>query len=120
MKIVKAGTADRIAATGELYFGGPIDFQWLATRPDSNQLDVCMVNFEAGARNRVHVHRYDQVLVATAGRGIVADSASEHVMEPGDVAIIPAGHPHWHGATADTGFSHLTIERQDNEITIVG
>lgn len=31
-------------------------------------------------------------------------------MNAGDVINIPAGVKHWHGATADSWFSHLAIE----------
>lgn len=31
-------------------------------------------------------------------------------MNAGDVVNIPAGVKHWHGATADSWFSHLAIE----------
>ena len=31
-------------------------------------------------------------------------------LHPGDVVNIPAGVKHWHGAAADSWFSHLAIE----------
>lgn len=31
-------------------------------------------------------------------------------MNPGDCITIPAGVKHWHGAAADSWFSHLAIE----------
>lgn len=96
-----------------------IDFQWLATRPDSHDIDVCMVDFEPGGRNRSHTHLYDQILVVMSGRGIVATASDEHTVGPGDVAVIAAGEPHWHGAGEAQRSSHLTIEKSDNRITIV-
>jgi quercetin dioxygenase-like cupin family protein len=119
MKIVKPDPKARESAVGALYFGAPIDYQYLATRPDTGQIDVCLVDFEPGGRNRLHTHIYDQILFVTAGRGIVATADGEHVVVPGDTIIIPAGEPHWHGATASDRFSHLCIERHNNEITIV-
>jgi len=119
MKIVRPDPAQRESAVGELYFGAPIDYQYLATSPDSEQLDVCLVDFEPGGRNKMHAHVYDQILFVTAGRGIVADRNGEHIVGPGDTVIIPAGEPHWHGATATDRFSHLCIERHNNVITIV-
>jgi len=120
MKIVRPDPSKRVSAVGELYFGAPIDYRYLATRPESQALDVCLVDFEPGGRNRMHTHVYDQILFVTAGRGIVANRVGEHVVEAGDTIIIPAGEPHWHGATPDDRFSHLCIERHNNEITIVG
>ena len=119
MKIVKPDPSKSESAVGELYFGAPIDYRYLATRPDTEHMDVCLVNFEPGGRNRMHTHIYDQILYATAGRGIIADENGEHVLEPGDMVIIPAGKPHWHGATENDSFSHLCIEQHNNEITIV-
>ena len=119
MQIVRLDTSKTESAVGELYFGAPIDYQYLATRPESEQLDICLVNFEPGGRNKMHTHVYEQMLFVTSGRGIVADDSGEHVVEPGDLVIIPAGEPHWHGATPESSFSHLCIERHNNEITIV-
>lgn len=119
MKIVKPNREHRESGVGELYFGANIDYQYLTTPPNCEQLDICLVDFEPGGRNKWHTHIYEQILFVTAGRGIVADSTGEHTVEPGDTIIIPAGEPHWHGATPTDGFSHLCIEKHNNEITIV-
>ncbi len=118
MKLVKTGTASEESATGELYLGN-ITAALLAGAPHTEQVEIYTVAFAPGARNRVHIHRHDQVLLATAGRGIIADESGEHVMEPGDIVTIPAGHPHWHGATEDSAFTHVTIARPGDEIEIV-
>ena len=119
MKVIKSASADTSPAEGALYVGGKIGFAPLAGQPETGQVEVYRVDFAPGARNRVHVHRNDQVLIATAGRGIVADASGEQIMEPGDCVTIPAGHPHWHGATPDQAFSHLTVAVPGDEITIV-
>ncbi len=115
MKLVRAGSADASPAKGALYVGGQISFSKLA----GGQVEVYSVEFAPGARNRVHIHRYDQILIATEGCGIIADEGGAHFMEPGDVVTIPAGHPHWHGATADDMFTHLTVAMTGDEIEIV-
>lgn len=119
MKVVKVDRAKSESAIGELYFGAPIDYRFVATTPDVENIDVCLVNFAPGGRNKMHTHIYDQVLFIVSGRGIVADKNEEHVVGPGDTIIIPAGEPHWHGATSEDHFSHLCIEKHDNEIAIV-
>lgn len=119
MRITKPDAGKATSAVGELYFGAPIDYQYLATGPDSELLDICLVNFEPGGRNKMHTHLYEQMLLVTSGRGIVADAHGEHLVEPGDLIVIPAGEAHWHGATDDSHFSHVCIERCNNEITIV-
>ncbi len=118
MKVLKAGQATTAPATGTLYTGG-ISFAHLAGAPETAEVEVYRVDFAAGARNRVHVHTRDQVLIAVSGRGIVADADGEQVLEPGDVATIAAGHPHWHGASADAAFSHITVAAPGDEIEIV-
>jgi len=119
MKIVKTDTACHESAVGELYFGADIGYQYLARPPECDRMDICHVSFEPGGRNKFHTHIYEQMLYVTAGRGIVADKNGEHVVEPGDLVVIPAGEPHWHGATEIDSFEHICIERHNNEITIV-
>lgn len=119
MKFVKAREAKREPAEGDLYVLGDIGAALLAGAPDTAQLDIYTVDFAPGARNRVHVHCNDQVLIGVSGRGIVADADGERSMEPGDVVIIPAGHPHWHGAAPDSAFAHIAISTPGDEITIV-
>jgi quercetin dioxygenase-like cupin family protein len=119
MKIVEVDPAKSESATGALYFGAPIDYQYMATAPDTEHMDVCLVNFAPGGRNKMHIHIYDQVLCVISGRGIVADASAEHMVVQGDTIIVPAGEPHWHGATEHDHFSHLCIEKHDNKITIV-
>lgn len=119
MRIVRPDKNKTEAAVGELYFGAPIEYQYLATSLESEQLDICLVTFEPGGRNKMHTHVYEQMLLVTSGSGIVADTNGEQVVKPGDLVIIPAGEPHWHGASPDSSFSHVCIERHNNEITIV-
>ena len=57
----------------------------------------------------MHIHSSDQVLFVTAGKGIIATEARQEVISVGDVVHIPAEEKHWHGATADSSFSHCFI-----------
>ncbi len=46
-----------------------------------------------------------------AGRGWYQEEGKQpQALTPGDVVNIPAGVKHWHGAAADSWFSHLAIE----------
>jgi len=119
MHLIKASQVVSEPATGDLYVRGDIGFALLAGAPATKQVDVYTVDFAAGARNRVHIHKHDQILIATSGQGIIADVDGEQIMEPGDTVTIPAGYPHWHGATADHAFSHITIALPGDEIEIV-
>lgn len=81
----------------------------------SDQVPIANVTFEPGCRNNWHVHHADQgggqVLICVAGRGYYQEWGKAPVlMTPGDVVNIPTGVKHWHGAAADSWFSHLAVE----------
>jgi len=99
----------RAERTNAPIFRGEVYRDGLVGEAQSKQLTVGAVKFAAGARNIFHIHTYDQVLYVTEGEGIVATEQGEHVIRAGDVAVIPAGERHWHGATPQTGMTHLAI-----------
>lgn len=73
------------------------------------------VTFEPGCRNNWHIHHADegggQILLCTAGSGWYQEEGKEAVsLEPGMVIKIPVEIKHWHGAKADSWFSHIAIE----------
>lgn len=79
------------------------------------QIGIFNVTFEPGCRNNWHIHHADkgggQILICIAGRGFYQEWGKEPVcMTAGDVINIPAGVKHWHGAAADSWFSHLAVE----------
>src|ERR671918_547002 len=76
---------------------------------DSENYRCSVVNFSQGATTGWHAHTCDQILVITAGSGIVATEHEEREVSPGDVVHIKAGERHWHGAKANTTMSHITI-----------
>lgn len=73
------------------------------------------VTFEPGCRNNWHIHHADQgggqLLICTAGEGWYQEEGKEAVsLTPGTVITIPANVKHWHGAKADSWFSHIAVE----------
>ena len=73
------------------------------------------VSFEPGCRNNWHIHHAKsgggQLLICTTGEGWYQEEGKEAVsLMPGTVITIPAGVKHWHGAKADTWFSHIAVE----------
>lgn len=90
-------------------FVGDVTKQPLVTDGDAALLRVNSVTFKNGARNKLHHHAADQVLVVTHGRGIVATETDEVPIEAGDVVLIPAGERHWHGARPGEEMTHLSI-----------
>ena len=73
-------------------------------------LIVTNVFFAPRARTYWHRHGVAQVLHVVSGRGLLwSDEGSGSVLEPGDVAHIPAGERHWHGGGPDTALLHLAV-----------
>lgn len=93
------------------YFSGRSYLAPLSTRG----IKFFNVTFEPGCRNNWHVHRATegggQMLVGVAGRGWYREEGKPAVaILPGTVINIPANVKHWHGAAADSWFSHLAFE----------
>jgi quercetin dioxygenase-like cupin family protein len=99
----------RAAPSTNPIFIGSVSTQEVVNEALGELLRVTAVTFEEGAVNRPHRHTTDQVLVATSGNGFVATDDEHHPLDPGDVAFVPSGTRHWHGANPDTTFTHLSI-----------
>jgi quercetin dioxygenase-like cupin family protein len=73
---------------------------------------VGRVTFEHGARTHWHIHAGEQTLYFLDGQGRVQVRGERAVdAAPGDIARIPAGAEHWHGANPDEplAMTHLAI-----------
>ncbi|HBA68988.1 MAG TPA: cupin domain-containing protein [Lachnospiraceae bacterium] len=73
------------------------------------------VTFEPGTRNHWHVHHADkgggQLLICTAGEGWYQEEGKPaQELKEGTVIVILQGVKHWHGAKADSWFSHISVE----------
>lgn len=73
---------------------------------------IANVTFSPGCRNNWHIHhKGGQTLLVTGGRGwYQAWDEPAREPHPGDVVNIPPEVKHWHGAAADSWFSHLAVE----------
>ncbi len=96
------------------YFKGQSFLNPLTDSPDC-PLPLFNVTFEPGCRNNWHIHHAKQgggqMLICTAGEGWYQEWGKPAVeLVPGTVITIPAGVKHWHGAKADSWFSHIAIE----------
>lgn len=114
MKILKMNEVPKETQVSPL-FTGPVTRQSLV--PESKDLRMNIVNFGKGVRNKFHRHDGDQVLIITGGKGIVATEKEEKVVGAGEIVLIPAGEKHWHGATKDSEFSHITVTRVGIKMT---
>lgn len=83
---------------------------------------IANVTFEPGCRNNWHIHHAKsgggQLLICVDGEGWYQEEGKKaRSLKPGDVVTIRAGVKHWHGAKADSWFSHLAIECPGEETT---
>jgi quercetin dioxygenase-like cupin family protein len=116
MKVTKISDVkgeDKSADT--IFTGGTVKIQFLTGTgiPDHAKepepLAALQVNFSRGARTVFHVHDHPQILYVTKGKGIVATEKEEIEVTEGTLVLFPAGENHWHGATKDSEFSHISI-----------
>jgi len=96
------------------YFSGN-SFLNLLTNPEESSLLLANVTFEPGCRNNWHIHHAKsgggQILLCTTGEGWYQEEGKEAVsLQEGSVVNIPAEVKHWHGAKADSWFSHIAIQ----------
>ncbi len=76
---------------------------------------IANVTFEPGCRNNWHIHHAakggGQLLLCVDGEGWYQEEGRPaQSLKAGDVVTIPAEVKHWHGAKANSWFSHLAVE----------
>ena len=119
MKIVDVNNFEVIEEEGGLFIGGKINAQFLINeKTPSKNVHVGMIKFSPGARTKSHTHSNEQILFVTEGKGIVATKDEEVVVTPGMVIYIPPDEVHWHGATEESSFAHLSILGQPHEMEV--
>ena len=114
MRVLRTSEVPEEPATSPI-FTGTVTRQMFVSSEEANNFACGAVNFSKGSRNKFHAHTSDQVLIITAGIGIVADAKAEREVTVGDVIHIPAGEKHWHGARKESYMSHITITSKDSE-----
>lgn len=117
-KANKFGTGESNDAFAE-YFVGQSFLQPIA-QLDEAGLVIANVTFEPGCRNNWHVHHArrggGQILMCTAGEGWYQEEGEAPVsMTEGSTVVIPPNVKHWHGAKADSWFSHIAISVPGDE-----
>ena len=114
MKVVTIKDSKKETFSNPLFTGSDVTRQVLI--PDSRELVATVVNFGKGVRNRFHSHDCEQILIVTAGRGVVATEKEERPVTLGDVVLIPAGEKHWHGSVGEP-FSHIYVSKSGSKLT---
>src|ERR1700712_946994 len=92
------------------YFTG---IAWLKPLVADDAIFNCVISnvvFEPGTRNNWHTHPAGQILIATQGTGYYQERGkSIQLFHTGEVIKIPPNLEHWHGASADSTFTHIAI-----------
>src|SRR4029434_3422556 len=121
MRVVKLNTLQE-EPLGEAppiagWTGGSVTRTRQTIIPDnaSDDYRCSVVNFSPGATTGWHAHSCDQILVVTAGTGIVATEHEEREIAVGDVVHIKAGERHWHSAKANTTMLPISITTAGGE-----
>jgi quercetin dioxygenase-like cupin family protein len=91
------------------HFSGKVYLQRLSETPAGGDIEILAVFFEAGGRNKPHIHSKTQYLQIMEGTGIVATDTERRTVHAGDLVVIPGGTWHWHGATRESAMMHLSI-----------
>lgn len=117
---VKDVEAKEVDGGNPLFFGGKVHTQFvLEEEYGAKKIQIVNVQFAPGARNKFHTHSSAQILYVTEGEGTVATKDKEYIVTSGMAIFIPPGEAHWHGATKDSSFVHLSIIAQPSEVKIV-
>ena len=98
-------------------FTGQVVRQSPVTDNESSQLSIDYVHFPRSVRNKFHKHSNDQVLIVVKGKGTVVTIKQKVKVKVGDVVWAPKGEEHWHGATSDSDFTHISVTRAHTKLT---
>jgi quercetin dioxygenase-like cupin family protein len=110
MRVIKTGEVKATNLTEDpLFIGGEVEATFILGPDIAKQVAFGITKFAPGARTKLHTHTSEQVLYAIEGRGIFATENEEVVVTPGTTVYFAVGEKHWHGATKDSLFAHLTI-----------
>jgi len=117
MDIKQSGSQPSTKGSAE-YFTGTVRIDPLFQANNPSRAVGASVTFEPGSRTAWHTHPLGQILIVTAGCGLVQrwDGPVEEI-RLGDVVWIPPVEKHWHGATATTAMTHIAIQEQLDDKT---
>jgi len=109
---ISHGRSGRPSEQRTATFTGTVHMDPVLTAPG---VMINTVIFTPGARTYWHRHPGGQLLVVTAGRGVVATRDQGQVITGGDVIWTEPGEEHWHGACGDSLMTHLAVSHGTTE-----
>ncbi len=110
VEVSKAETRQQTKGSDE-YFTGTTSVDALFPADNGRHANGGHVTFQPSARTAWHTHPAGQTLIVTSGTGWITQwNGERREIKTGDVAWIPPGVKHWHGAGADTSMSHIALQ----------
>lgn len=92
------------------YFTGTAWVNRLVPQDETGTYSIGNVVFEPGARTNWHTHPAGQTLIISDGKGYYQEKDKPaRSIAKGDVVVIPSNTLHWHGASKNSGMTHLAI-----------
>lgn len=93
------------------FFTGAVSVVLLTTPQEPSRVSAAEVRFSPGARSAWHTHPLGQTLIVTDGVGWVQQEGGKKIeIKTGDVIQTPPGVKHWHGASVNSGMTHVAIQ----------
>jgi quercetin dioxygenase-like cupin family protein len=111
MIVINHNDVEAVETSDEIVGKGPVHRKTLIDTADTGGFGALLVTFGPGARLNFHTHTFEQILYVTDGKGIVATKDKEEIVTPGATIYVAPGEVHWHGATDDSSFSHIAIQK---------
>lgn len=118
MKIIHLRKVKKNKVSAPLFTGTVSRQSPMATIEESD-LTIDYIYFPKGIRNKFHSHSNGQVLIVTKGSGTIATKSNKFKVKEGDIIWIPAGELHWHGADANSDFTHISVTKTFTKINQV-
>ena len=110
IRVTRSGEHISTKAPAEHFTGSASIDRFLPENPPSH-MSGASVAFEPGARTAWHTHPLGQTLIVTAGTGWVQQWGGQvQEIRQGDIIWIPPGIKHWHGGTANTSMTHISVQ----------
>lgn len=107
--VSRAGSQPTTTGAPE-YFTGTVKVDFRFQRNAPARIGGGIVSFDAGARTAWHSHPLGQTLIVSSGTGWVQQwGGTLQQIKKGDVAWIPPGVKHWHGASASEPMTHVAV-----------
>jgi quercetin dioxygenase-like cupin family protein len=101
-------------------FSGSVFVTPLVQGQDPAHLTASSVTFECCARSAWHSHPCGQLLVVTAGSGLIQEKGGPiQRIEVGHVIWTPPGVTHWHGASQSSSMTHVAIQERSPDGQVV-